>query len=343
LAGVTLTTEPNEEIGGKRSLKGDSCSSTMEWNEFFHLRQGILKTKEAYKVTFDYRVLAKAENAKFYALFRREGGSDTVAWTDLTAGVGVTGHAEMAISTRGAGNYTLIIGIQNHGAMAINNLIIQTTPEQRPVEVPLPNPQRIWKSPGDREYYLDSLHGNDTDTGLSPTHAWKSLDKVNSGEFAAGDRIWLRSGSAWSGFLAPGGSGRAGKEIQIRSYGEGPRPRIDAGGKALATLYLHNVEYVYVQDLDIANTCAMRVPGLAGVRISVADFGTAHHLYLHSITIHDVSGSLVKSEGGGNGIYCDCGGSKVKSRFDDLRIVNCTLRHTDRNGITMNGYWSRAD
>lgn len=343
LASVRLTSEPGEMVGGKRSLKGDSRASTTEWNEFFHLRQGLLQAKEAYRVSFDYRVLAQGENAKFYALFRRQGGADTVSWTDLTAGVGKTGHAEMRLSTKNIGNYTLIIGIQNQGAIAINHLVIQTAPEERPIEVPLPNPQRTWSSPGDRSYYLDSAHGDDADTGLSPEHAWKSLARVNSGTFGPGDRILLRSGSTWTGFLAPGGHGTAGKPIRIRRYGNGPLPRIDAAGKFLATLSLRNVEYVEADELDVANRSAVRIAGLAGVRVSSEDFGTAHHIYLRRLNVHDVSGSLVKSEGGGNGIFCECGGKQVKSRFDDLRIEDCTLRHTDRNGITMGGYWSRAD
>ncbi len=343
LASVSLTTATEEEVGGKPSLIGDSRRSIVEWNEFFHLRQGLLLEKEAYRVSFDYRALARMDNTKFYALFRRKGGSDTVGWTDLTAALGTTGHAELTLYTRRFTDYQLIIGIQHNGALAINNLVIQTAPDLRPVEVPLPNPQRTWRSPGDRAYYLDSEHGDDTADGLSPQHPWKSLERVNSGVFAAGDRILLRSGSIWNGFLAPGGSGKAEKAILIRPYGAGPKPRIDAKGKALATFYLHNAEYVNVQDLDIANTSAVRVPGLAGARITLTDFGTAHRLHLRGLTIHDINGSLVKSEGGGNGIFCDCGGSKMKSRFDDLQIVACTLRHTDRNGITMNGYWSRAD
>ena len=42
LAGVSLTSDLMEIAGGSRSLKGDSRASTAEWNEFFHLKQGIL-------------------------------------------------------------------------------------------------------------------------------------------------------------------------------------------------------------------------------------------------------------------------------------------------------------
>ena len=335
--------DPAEEVGGKPSLLGDSRASNGEWNEFFHLKQGILLPERAYRISFDYRALARADNTKFYALFRRKGGSDTVDWQDLTAASGTTGHVDMAIVTHHAADFQLIIGIQHHGAMAINNLVIVTDPEHTPLNIALPDPKRTWKSSGRTTYYIDSMHGDDAANGLSARHAWKSLDRVNSGEFAAGDRILLRAGSVWTGFLAPGGSGTAEMPVRIGIYDHGSKPRIDAAGKCLATLFLNNVEYLEINDLDIANTCAVRQPNLAGVRVTLQNFGVGHHLYLRRLNVHDVNGSLVKSEGGGNGIYCECGGERVKSRFDDLRIEDCTLRHTDRNGITMNGYWSRAD
>ncbi len=343
LGNVTLTTEPQEMVGGKRSLKGDSQALTSEWNEFFHSRQGLFAPKEAYRISFDYKVLAREGKAKFYTLLRRKGSTGSEGWKDWTGEPGATGHIETAFATHRADDFTLIIGIQNRGALAINHLVIETDPANRPLEAVLPTPKRTWKSPGHRAYYLDSVRGDDSADGMAPTHPWRTLDRVNSGEFAAGDRILLRAGSAWTGFLAPGGSGATGAPIRIESYGNGPKPHLDAVGQALATVYLHNSEQIEMRDLDIANTCKVRQPHLAGVQVSLSDFGTAHHIVLRGLEIHDVSGSLVKSEGGGNGIYCDCGGEKVKSRFDDLLIENCHLKHTDRNGITMGGYWSRKD
>ena len=125
---------------------------------------------------------------------------------------------------------------------------------------------------------------------------------MNSGEFAANDRILSKPGSHWTGFLAPGGSGTAGKPIRITSYGSGPKPSLDAGGKWLATVYLHNGEYWDIGGLDIANRAPARVPHLAGVQVQEDNFGVAHDIRLHDLDIHDVMGSNVKSEGGGNGI-----------------------------------------
>jgi len=347
IATSILTTAADEIVAGKRSLKGDARGSNTEWNEFFHSRQGLFKAKEAYRITFDYKILARNPNTKFYALFRRSsqaaGAAGNVGWTDWQGDVGATGHVETSFTTRNADDYYLIIGIQNQGAIAIDNLVIKTDPANHPPDVKAPAPVRTWKSPGHTTYYVDSVQGNDANDGKSGGRAWQSLNHINAGEFGIGDKILLKVGSSWQGFLAPGGSGTATLPIVLSSYGDGPKPKIDAQGWYLSTLYLFNVEGWEVNNLDIANTSKVRVPNLTGVQVRLEDFGTAHHIQLKNLDIHDVSGSLVKAEGGGSGISCSNGGSKVKSRFDGLLIEGCHLQRTDRNGITMGGNWSRVD
>ena len=40
------------------------------------------------------------------------------------------------------------------------------------------------------------------------------------------------------------------------------------------------------------------------------DFGTAHHIVLDGLDVHDVNGSLVKKEGAGYGILWENSGSE---------------------------------
>jgi hypothetical protein len=206
--------------------------------------------------------------------------------------------------------------------------------------ISLPAPHRTWKSPGHTDYYVDSLHGNDTNDGLSEARPWRSLNQINAGEFAAGDRILLCAGSKWRGFLSPGGSGAPGRPIVIGQYGHGSKPRINAEESSLATVFLYNTEYIEVRNVDVANSGPLIQPKLKGVQVSEDDFGTAHDIVLKDLCIHDVNGSDDKSSGG-SGIDCACGGNKVKSSFDGLLVENCHLVHTDRNGITMDGNWQR--
>jgi hypothetical protein len=198
-------------------------------------------------------------------------------------------------------------------------------------------------SPGNTTYYIDSQRGDDANPGTTAANPWRALDRVNATTFAPGDRILFRAGTRCTGQLRPQGLGKDGAPIVIRSFGEGPRPRIDGEGKVSETVLLHNVEYWEVSDLEITNTGETSEGSRSGVAVSLHDFGTAHHIHLKDLFVHDVNGSNVKGHGR-SGIIFGNGGPQLKSRFDGLLIENCHLVRTDRNGITgWNEYWPRTD
>jgi hypothetical protein len=190
-------------------------------------------------------------------------------------------------------------------------------------------------------FYLDSASGDDGQPGTQPERAWKSLARVNGRRFAPGDRILFRAGSRYTGELRPQGSGCDGHPIRIGVYGAGARPRIDGEGQTTTTLSLHNVEYWEVEGLEITNTGAQRAPR-NGVKVTLEDFGTAHHIQLRNLYVHDVNGTNVKADGGGSGISWHNWGNQVKSRFDGLLIEGCHLLRTDRNGIAGGGAFDRS-
>jgi len=195
------------------------------------------------------------------------------------------------------------------------------------------------------DYHVDSHSGADGNDGLSPQRAWKSLERVNRETFRPGDRILFRAGSRYTGQLRPTGSGALvdGKPmpITIDSYGKGKKPRIDGKGVAPATFLLRNVEYWEVRNLEITNKGKDPEPTRTGVSVHIEDFGTAHHIILNGLYIHDINGSHRKKDGGGAGINWHNGGSRIKSRFDGLTIENCHIQRCVRNGITNGGYWQR--
>lgn len=190
-------------------------------------------------------------------------------------------------------------------------------------------------------YYIDAISGRDQNSGLSPQEAWRSIDKVNQHIFKPGDRIRFRAGRIFEGQLKPQGSGSAEQLITIESYGEGYKPRIQGNGVMPATLHLYNVSYWMVRDLDISNYGAERQAHRAGVLVEAKDHGTVHSITLRALDVHDVNGSLVKKKGAGAGIMCNNGGNNVPSNFNGLQIDSCTIRRTERNGILVNGNWSR--
>ena len=194
-------------------------------------------------------------------------------------------------------------------------------------------------------YYVNNIEGDDGNEGTLPQRAWKSLKKVNETIFKPGDRILFAANSRYAGQLKPQGCGALidGEihRIVIDMYGEGKKPRIDARGKYESALYLYNVEYWQVCNLEITNMGAERQAGRMGVYVHINNFGTANHIHLKNLFVHDVNGSLVKKKGAGHGISWRNEGAEKKSRFDGLLIEDCHLIRCERNGIMGRGYWER--
>jgi len=341
LSGAVLTVVPEEAIAGRGSLKGDFRDAPGVWHEFYESPEGLLKPRTGYTITFDYRILGGAD-AAFYTLFRRRGkASHTESWTDLKAEAGTVGQASLELYTGTAGDFCLIVGVKSRGAMVIDNLTVRTNPLLHPQGVALPPIERTWTSPGRMTYYIDSETGDDTRDGLTPARAWKTLTRVNQGEFGPGDRILLRAGGRWAGPLTPGGRGTDEAPVSIGDYGGGPSPRIDGEAAYLTTVLLHNVEYFHVSGLDITNTGRRCELARTGVLLSLKDFGTAHDVRLSGLFVHDVNGGLRKKEGAGSAIRWTCEGKNTLSRFDGLLIEDCLLKDCTRNGITAGGHWQR--
>ena len=85
-------------------------------------------------------------------------------------------------------------------------------------------------------YFVSSSAGNDSYTATqaqSPATPWKTLAKVNSFSFAAGDRVLLARGDVWREQLAPSVSGITNVPIAFDAYGTGAAPEI-TGYQALS-------------------------------------------------------------------------------------------------------------
>ena len=46
-------------------------------------------------------------------------------------------------------------------------------------------------------YYVDNTAGNDSNSGTSPSTAWKTVARVNQASFAPGDQILFKRGGIW--------------------------------------------------------------------------------------------------------------------------------------------------
>lgn len=184
-------------------------------------------------------------------------------------------------------------------------------------------------------YHVDATNGDDSANGLSPGHAWRSLVQANAAVLKPGDRLLFKAGGRWTGQLKPQGAGDQQALIQIGRYGEGPPPRIDGEGKHLDTVFLRNVSFVEVADLEVTNHGPTTAPWRTGVKVAADGVGKLQRIYLRRLQVHDVNGDLRKDHEG-CGIFFEAGGGK-DTHFDGLLIEKCRVERTDRNGICQRG------
>ncbi len=185
-------------------------------------------------------------------------------------------------------------------------------------------------------YYIDAIAGDDAGNGTTPSSAWKTLVKINGTTFLAGDKILFKAGEAWTGRLYPKGSGISGSPVIIDMYGTGSKPLIDGNGMTgTGVVYLYNQQYWEINNLEITNNAATGADR-RGVRIEAKNFGTANHIYLQNLDIHNIKGLVgqgrtEKRTGGiGFGIV---GVSGMDTHFNDILVENCVITSCDNQGI----------
>ena len=138
-------------------------------------------------------------------------------------------------------------------------------------------------------YYIDSNRGQDASLGTSPENAWRTLEKVNATAFHSGDHVLFRAGSIWKGQLLLKVSGSDGPPLVVDRYGAGPRPKIDGEGRVEDVIRLYNIQNVEIRDLEITDHGPRRAVR-RGVHIFLDNFGTARHIVIAGLYIHDVNG-----------------------------------------------------
>lgn len=87
-------------------------------------------------------------------------------------------------------------------------------------------------------YYV-STSGSDLANGTSRATAWKTLNKVNSSVFVAGDNILFQRGGTWEGTLNVTYSGNSTNRITYGAYGTGSNPKI-YGSEIITGWTLHS-------------------------------------------------------------------------------------------------------
>lgn len=196
-------------------------------------------------------------------------------------------------------------------------------------------------------YYVSFSEGDDTYDGKSPTTPWKTLSKVSSTEFNAGDMILLESGDTWSGEeLLLKGNGTEEHAITLSSYGKGDKPVIKSPSSDSDEDLVYNIGSDPRSSLKVAikikNYTGWRIKD---IEISNAEYGIIAYnkelsldskVYIEDCYIHDISGGrllqsgdnpyplLIKSDGifvyGYTPVVKDV---KIERAVRGMGVINC--------------------
>ncbi|MDR2021381.1 MAG: right-handed parallel beta-helix repeat-containing protein, partial [Treponema sp.] len=160
-------------------------------------------------------------------------------------------------------------------------------------------------------FYVSFSTGNDENAGTEGA-PWKTIAKVNSRTYQAGDAILFKRGDTWTWSdgepsLAPPGSGAEGNPIRISSYGTGAKPVFEGKGLVDNVIHLHNQQYWEISDLEISSMVEgwtnpmarddtqgnlIKNKDLRAVYISGDNGQVLNGFNLHDLYIHDVTGEL---------------------------------------------------
>jgi hypothetical protein len=170
-------------------------------------------------------------------------------------------------------------------------------------------------------YYLDADTGNNGNTGTSEGAAWRNLSRANSHTFAPGDRLLLKRGQTFSGFLRINDRGNANNRILVGSYGPSPDPAtIDATGQASA-IDISGSEYIEIEDLRLVGA------GIYNAVFSWTSPGQVwRHYHLRNLHIENTTTSGI------NFFVSNLGGYT----YDGISISDCLLENIGGPGIQVN-------
>jgi hypothetical protein len=204
-------------------------------------------------------------------------------------------------------------------------------------------------------YYV-STSGSDTNSGTSQNKAWKTLGKVNSSSFIAGDVIRFKRGNSWTGTLsgtlspcsATKCSGTAALPIKIDNYGTtGGLPVIDGGG-GTAVIYLENQNYWEIRNLEITNNGSSG-PQRFGIEVlcNTTSFRQCQHIYIGYNDIHNIIGRQGQESDSAifiaANIHNVIGTTDASNYWDDVVIEQNTISDSQETAIYIHQIWPGSD
>lgn len=166
-------------------------------------------------------------------------------------------------------------------------------------------------------YYIDATNGNDSNDGLTPETAWRTIEKVNNSwaSINPGDNILLKRGETFTDArLDIKKGGTESNPLTVGAYGSGTKPTISNSSGGINNGYA-NIDYVIIQDIHVKDATSDQ---------GIAFGGKNHH---SNITISRCTVNNIGS--GRNGILI--------ANTDTYIIEDCAIYDCSNNGIVIYG------
>lgn len=213
-------------------------------------------------------------------------------------------------------------------------------------------PDTALNNPNGRIFYLDATNGDNTNDGLSPEMAWKTLSKASTGTYNAGDWIMLRSNQEFAGGLSLDGvTGSENAPIRIGTWGENPeenRAVINCQSVSYG-INLNACAYIDIENIEIyGDGGSSNSNNRKGVYVQLwRRDETRKHFHFKNLYIHDLFAPLEKSTDGKKMTVNE--GTAIgfttfndgQSHFEDIDIRDCHFETLGSSGIVI-GKWANA-
>jgi len=193
--------------------------------------------------------------------------------------------------------------------------------------------------------YISSSDGDDSNNGLRPATAFKSLGKVNSLDLLPGDSLLFKSGDTFIGKLSIANeSGSSEKPILVSNYGNGYLPVLDGDGN-LSTIHVVNSSYLHFSNIEIKNDGGPAKPGDSEVlrygmyiQNTFIDGTFFKHYRLKNLTFKNIYPTVEVTDDDNTGVNAHAiitsgswGDEIHPTRFDDMQVENCLFTRTARH------------
>lgn len=179
-----------------------------------------------------------------------------------------------------------------------------------------------------------NLRGNDSNTGLSETQPWRSIERVNATQLFSGDSIWFKADQTFAGNLCLAKVRQKPTDeahvVTIGSYGSG-RATIDAGAgagfiaKNIGGVHLVNLNFVGAGTSKNTSSGILFMNTLPG-SVKFAD------IRIHRVDVSGFKYSGISLVAQPTDRSC--------SGFRDVKITNTTSHDNGDAGISCIGAWN---